>query len=54
MSNGEAAEIKTTIGSRPAHFYDEFGRLVPWHSRPVLVDRPFEYLLNRFDLRTIV
>lgn len=40
-------------GSRPAHFYDEFGRLVPWHIRPVLVDRPFEYLLNRLDLRTI-
>jgi len=39
-------------GSRPAHFYDEFGRLVPWNIRPALVDRPFEYILSRLDLGT--
>src|ERR1700753_1293733 len=27
-------------GPRPAHCYDEFGRLVPWYIRPALVDRP--------------
>jgi hypothetical protein len=39
-------------GGRPAHFYDEFGRLVPWYIRPALVDRPFEHILNRLDLAT--
>jgi hypothetical protein len=39
-------------GSRPAHFYDEFGRLVPWNIRPALVDRPFEYILSRLALGT--
>jgi hypothetical protein len=37
-------------GPRPAHCYDEFGRLVPWHIRPALVDRPFEHILNRLGL----
>ena len=31
---------------RPAHFYDEFGRLVPWNIRPSHVDRPFDYVLS--------
>jgi hypothetical protein len=39
-------------GSRPAHFYDEFGRLVPWNIRPALIDRPFEYILGRLALGT--
>lgn len=33
-------------GSRPAHLYDEFGRLVPWYIRPAMVDRPFEHILS--------
>lgn len=37
---------------KPAHFYDEFGRLVPWYIQPAFVDRPFEYILNRLDLAT--
>lgn len=38
-------------GTRPAHFYDEFGRLVPWHIQPALVERPFEHILGRIGHR---
>lgn len=38
-------------GTRPAHFYDEFGRLVPWHIQPALVERPFEYILGKLGSR---
>jgi hypothetical protein len=37
-------------GDRPAHFYDEFGRLVPWNIQPALVDRPFNFILHRLGL----
>ena len=36
---------------RPAHFYDEFGRLVPWNIRPVDVERPFEFILHALQAR---
>ncbi|HEX4955390.1 MAG TPA: hypothetical protein VF017_18520 [Thermoanaerobaculia bacterium] len=38
-------------GTRPAHFYDEFGRLVPWHIQPALVERPFEHILGKLGQR---
>jgi hypothetical protein len=32
-------------GGRPAHSYDEFGRLVPWEINPAEVERPFAFVL---------
>lgn len=31
---------------RPAHYCDEFGRLVPWRINPAQMERPFEYVLH--------
>ncbi|HLX08673.1 MAG TPA: hypothetical protein VKY89_12510 [Thermoanaerobaculia bacterium] len=31
---------------RPAHSYDEFGRLVPWEINPAEVERPFDFVLT--------
>jgi hypothetical protein len=31
---------------RPAHSYDEFGRLIPWNIQPAEVDRPFDFVLK--------
>jgi hypothetical protein len=31
---------------RPAHSYDEFGRLVPWNIQPAEVERPFDFVLH--------
>jgi hypothetical protein len=33
-------------GGRPAHSYDEFGRLVPWNIQPAEVERPFDFILH--------
>ena len=33
-------------GDRPAHFRDEFGRLVPWGIRPFLVGAPLEWAVE--------
>ena len=33
-------------GDRPAHFCDEFGRLVPWGIRPFLVDAPMRWAID--------
>ena len=33
-------------GDRPAHFCDEFGRLVPWDIRPFLVDAPMKWAVD--------
>jgi hypothetical protein len=38
-------------GGRPAHFHDEFGRLVPWNIRPADVERPFEFVLHALGAR---
>jgi hypothetical protein len=34
---------------RPAHYPDEFGRLVPWKIRPLNVARPFEHVIARLS-----
>lgn len=33
-------------GSYPAHYPDEFGRLVPWDISPLNVERPFDYIVS--------
>lgn len=34
---------------RPAHYPDEFGRLVPWKIHPLNVARPFEHIVSRLS-----
>lgn len=31
----------------PAHYHDEYGKLVPWGVRPVNVSLPFDYVIER-------
>jgi len=33
-------------GSYPAHYPNEFGRLVPWEIAPLNVERPFDYIVS--------